>query len=453
MFGELVVESRFLALGNWENGRLMPGSFLTSGNDPTARVLHTGDLINLREDGLAEFVGRKDRVVKIRGKHVDLTEVEEVLRSVDYISDAAVVWQGHETSPRLIAYVASNASDATILLERLDTAFTRLPGHARPSQFRIVKSIPRLPSLKPDIQALASLETASLSLLGDPREMPFAKDAIDTTRVKLAVENAWAEVLDRNSFARNLPWDQAGGDSLKALRLWFYIEEALDIRLPLEELESGATPRELITAIENHAVASPAARGQDARPLVFFMPGLVGDEPSLASFRAALRGSLRFEVARYLSWREMCRTGPRFDLIIDNVVAQVIATFGENECVLAGYSFGGFVAWEVARRLMATGHRVAFVGLVDTWRQENLESESIRAIIRLTLLMPERLAVRLRALIIRLLTEMSGRVIHLLIKISAFPMLHALDRLVALFPVSIRFRLHSQLIASLRCTH
>ena len=41
-----------------------------------------------------------------------------------------------------------------------------------------------------------------------------------------------------------------GGNSLDALRLWFRIEELLGLRLPLETLETDATPSRLAAAIE-----------------------------------------------------------------------------------------------------------------------------------------------------------------------------------------------------------
>jgi acyl-coenzyme A synthetase/AMP-(fatty) acid ligase/thioesterase domain-containing protein len=430
--GELVLECPYLALGNWQNGRLMPGAFRTSLDDPAMRIVHTGDLVRLSEDGLAEFVGRKDRVIKVRGKHVDLVEIEEVLRSCDDITDTAIVWRADDQNPALVAYVVSDSSETRFLVERLHAVVAaRLPGHMRPTQFQVVDAIPRLPNLKPDVQALASFEAVSLAALESKHaySAELSKDSAAPSRIGLAVEKAWADVLDRHSFVANLPWDQAGGDSLKALRLWFLIEEALDKTLPLDELESSATPRELIAAIEKlfDTRSTIVVSGQDVRPLVFLMPPFGGDTPSVARFRAAFGGKLRFVVPHYLSWREMCRAGARFDLIVDDVLAQVVAKLGKNECILAGYSFGGFVAWDVARRLMETGHRVAFVGLIDARRQDLLDLPKRRGIAKLRL-----------------------TVIRLLIDKSAFRMLQAAGNLAMLLPGRTAFWFHSRLIEQLR---
>jgi thioesterase domain-containing protein len=139
-------------------------------------------------------------------------------------------------------------------------------------------------------------------------------------------------------------------------------------------------------------------------------------------------------VAQYPSWREMCRAGAPFDVIINAVVAQVLATFGENDCLLAGYSFGGFVAWEVARRLMESGHRVAFVGLIDSRRYDIVKPPGSRSI----------------GVLHSIFANPLSSLIRLLIRMSAFPILHVMGNVAMLLPAQMAFKFHSTLIANLR---
>jgi thioesterase domain-containing protein/acyl carrier protein len=187
--------------------------------------------------------------------------------------------------------------------------------------------------------------------------------------------NAWSKVLDQRSFETNLPWDKAGGDSLNALRLWFLIEEALGISLPLDALDLSATPEELVAAVKAHTETATELGVPDHQrlPVVFFMPPHEGDDFGLAQLRAVFEGKIRFFVARYPSWRELARTSDGFADIARTVAAQVICASDESDIFLAGYSFGGFVAWEVARELRKAGRQIRFIGLIDTRRRTILQ--------------------------------------------------------------------------------
>lgn len=57
---------------------------------PGERVLHTGDLFRMDEEGFLYFVARKDDIIKCRGEKVSPKEIENVLYSLDGILEAAV---------------------------------------------------------------------------------------------------------------------------------------------------------------------------------------------------------------------------------------------------------------------------------------------------------------------------------------------------------------------------
>lgn len=114
-------------------------------------------------------------------------------------------------------------------------------------------------------------------------------------------------------------------------------------------------------------------------PLVFFMPSAEGDAPNYVRFRTALEDGMDFRVIEYPGWRDLIDGGAGFDVIVDATLAQILAEPGCTTYFLAGYSFGGFVAWEAACRLRQLGRRVGFVGLIDTRRQEAAQTPETRA--------------------------------------------------------------------------
>jgi acyl-CoA synthetase (AMP-forming)/AMP-acid ligase II len=58
---------------------------------PGEKVLHTGDLFYMDEEGYLFFFGRKDDIIKTRGEKVSPKEVEDVLYGMNGISEAAVI--------------------------------------------------------------------------------------------------------------------------------------------------------------------------------------------------------------------------------------------------------------------------------------------------------------------------------------------------------------------------
>ena len=178
-----------------------------------------------------------------------------------------------------------------------------------------------------------------------------------------AVELAWTEVLGRDSYIADLALNQTGGDSLDAMRMWLLIEKTLGRRLLMDVLESDPTPSQLSAAIERQLCAAAVKPSQS----VFLMLPAEGDSPTLSHFRSVLKDQIRFVLIEYPGWREMIDAGAGFEALVDAAVAQICGQSRENECcLLAGYSFGGLVAVETARRLAKRGRQVGFLGLIDT---------------------------------------------------------------------------------------
>jgi acyl-coenzyme A synthetase/AMP-(fatty) acid ligase len=153
--GELVVRGP-TALGSWQNGQVTSARFLPDAEDPTSKVYLTGDLVRQRADGLFEFVGRKDRQVKIRGLWADLGEVENALLDVANVADAVVVVREAPGQPDGLAAFVTLAEPSAgfdrVVARRTVRAATA--EHMIPADIRVLTAIPRLPNFKPDLRQL-----------------------------------------------------------------------------------------------------------------------------------------------------------------------------------------------------------------------------------------------------------------------------------------------------------
>ncbi|MGW5718728.1 AMP-binding protein [Amycolatopsis sp. NPDC003865] len=128
----------------------LPGMrFRGYAGDPaaTAAVLRdgwfrTGDRGRLDADGYLTFAGRRGDVVRRRGENIATWDVEQVLRALPGVVDAAAVGvESDLTEQELLVVLATDrALDGPAVR---DWCRTRLPRHAQPRYVRIARELPR----------------------------------------------------------------------------------------------------------------------------------------------------------------------------------------------------------------------------------------------------------------------------------------------------------------------
>ena len=156
--GELILRGPLLALGEWQDGRLVPGRRLPLPDRPGWRCFATGDVVRLEPDDMLRVLGRVDRQVKINGVRVEPAEVEAILRAEPGIREAAVVAvtrEGHVTMHGFVTAPAREESELLIALRR--RLATALPPALRPAKLAVLETMPLLPGGKIAYRTLAKL--------------------------------------------------------------------------------------------------------------------------------------------------------------------------------------------------------------------------------------------------------------------------------------------------------
>lgn len=152
--GELVIRSRYTAIGEWQDGQCVEGRLLPDG-EPGWRRYAMGDLVRQREDGVLLVVGRADRQLKLNGYRVEPVEIEAVLRSDADVLDSAVLPVTGPMGAELVAFVSVEPAGEAALRPRLMALLaTRIPAHMRPRRLHLLPSLPLLPGNKIDAAAL-----------------------------------------------------------------------------------------------------------------------------------------------------------------------------------------------------------------------------------------------------------------------------------------------------------
>jgi thioesterase domain-containing protein len=215
------------------------------------------------------------------------------------------------------------------------------------------------PDLSPDAP-LASPRAAPLTQLHPSSAAPA------TRRARKAVARAWTRVLDRRSLRADLPFDEAGGDSLRLIRLIFELEMQCGISLELAPFSGDLRPSDMARALDR-CLRKPAGDEHDgAAPDVFLLPAIGGDDPRLVNFRATCRPNVRVELVELGDWPELIAPGFDLSVLAGSLARQIMDRAPSGALRLAGWSYGGHLAVAVASVLCEAGREVAFLGILDT---------------------------------------------------------------------------------------
>jgi thioesterase domain-containing protein/acyl carrier protein len=174
----------------------------------------------------------------------------------------------------------------------------------------------------------------------------------------------WSEVLERGDIGPEDDFFELGGDSLLAVWLVEEIAQRTGRELPLSVLLEGATVRQLARALDAEGAEPGMWRGinvQGTRCPLFWIHGWA----ELLSMRNYFDTDQPvFQVQDPLAGRWQVK--PPLELTARRYVEELRRIQREGPYQLIGYSFGGVIAYEMARQLLASGERVGFLGLLDT---------------------------------------------------------------------------------------
>jgi thioesterase domain-containing protein/acyl carrier protein len=328
--------------------------------------------VRQRPDGLLERVGRKDRQVKIRGVRVHLEGVEAFLRKHPFVRDAAALARTSSVNgaTTLVAYVGAHDEAPAGLVAELRALMRSAPAPMRPARFYLANEIPRLPTSKLDVRALIALDDANVQRerakpAGDAELAPRVGDRIART-----VARVWQEVLLAPVGGPHDDFFDAGGDSLKAITFAMELERALGLELSPTLIYEAPSFSGFCEVLREYRAPRYAPlvllKAGAGSPPVFIIHGVGGNVVEIlpTARRMAYPGAVIGIRARGLARGEMPHSS--VEAMAADYLKEIKARQPNGPYCICGYSFGGLVAFEIARRLSESGNEVGFVGLFDT---------------------------------------------------------------------------------------
>jgi|CXWL01.1.fsa_nt_gi amino acid adenylation domain-containing protein len=366
--GEIVVRTPFRSLGYLEAevgaARFVPNPFTDDFGDI---VYRTGDLGRYRADGRLTILGRLDDQLKIHGVRVEPGEIEAVIARHAGVREVVVAApKDSRGEVRLAAYVvpAAGWEDRLAPEELALLARENLPEALVPAGFVLLPALP--------LSANGKLDREALPPLPHVRQASTASYLAPRDALELDLVRIWEEVLEVSPVGVRDSFFSLGGHSLLVAPLLGRVERRFARRLTLAQFFPVPTVERMAAALHQTGVAADS-------PLVAFRtPGPTSRQRPLFLVHPLGGSSLCYQTlverlpevplfgldATYLAGR------PELPASLEDLAGEYVAalrTAGhEGPFRLGGWSFGGLVAFEMARQLVATGERVELLALFDS---------------------------------------------------------------------------------------
>ena len=391
--GELYIGGEGVGRGYWQRPALTAERFVADPFAPTPgrRLYATGDEAVLLSGGAVQLRGRLDEQLKLRGYRIEPGEIEAHLTRLAGISQAVVVAQ--ERGPgdeRLVAYlVLSQPLDPAALAARRahwqQALHARLPAYQVPGEFVVLEALPRLPNGKTDRQALRRRDPTPTA--------PTTGFVAPRTNVEQLVADSWREALRVEKISVYDDFFDLGGHSLIAVQVMARLEKLTGKRLPLAALFTHPTVAELAQLVQPDGRPITWDSLVPIKPKGSKMPLYIvhGAGLNVLLFNALARNMHAEQPVYGLQAKGLDGVEEPFSRIEDMAAHYVAAMQAQNPdgpYALAGFSFGGLIAFEMARQLLAAGKAVKLLAMFDTYAEQSNHSVpwTLRAVQDTTLL-------------------------------------------------------------------
>ena len=350
-----------------------------------------GDLIELDADGQARIHGRSDGVLNIQGVRIGPSEIYQALREVPEVQEAMAVEQEHESGTRLVLLVVlreGKSLDSDLTMRVRKTIGRQTTALHVPELVVAVEALPVTHSGKRSERAGRSAvegrAAANERALANPESLKQVRRAVAEAEAAIAerdldslpqdaptadkVRAIWESVLGVEGIGADDDFFALGGTSLQAVRVFTQIRERLGVDLPLSALIEAPTVARLAQVVDDPSkVFEPLIlmRPGEAGPPLFLVHSIWGDVLGMRQIATAMRS----DVPVYGVRARGLNPGEEPQTSVEEMAAtyvEVIRGFQpQGPYRVAGHSFGGLLAFEVARLLTEQGEEIDCLGMID----------------------------------------------------------------------------------------
>ncbi|OYD87925.1 non-ribosomal peptide synthetase [Nostoc sp. 'Peltigera membranacea cyanobiont' 213] len=356
--GELCIAGVGLARGYLNRADLTAENFIeVELFGKPERIYQTGDLAKWNSDGNVEYLGRIDAQVKLRGFRIELGEVESILLEHASVKEAVVILYETDSNQSLVAYLTGITTDLSIQLK--NDLKSRLPDYMIPAQIIVLDKLPLTPNGKIDRKALPAPNGEIEGLYETPRN-----------EVEQKLAQVWSAVLERQEIGIHDNFFDLGGHSLLAVKLLNNIQQVFEQQLSLSSLFQNPTIAQLGQQLNNTEVKQSNPDLLFLQPLgdaipLFCLPGANGHGFYFRDL-AINFGKKRPVYGLETPGRNGSNALPEsVELHASQLIELLRQQQPKSPYILAGYSSGCAVAFEMASQLEQQGETVSLLAIFD----------------------------------------------------------------------------------------
>ncbi len=385
--GELHIAGDGLARGYLNRPELTQEKFVANPFQPGTRMYKTGDLACWLDDGNIQYLGRIDTQVKIRGFRVEIGEIEARLNQHPQVQDSAVIAKGQDADKQLMGFYRTKETTADHLVqlpnEELRAHLLRtLPDYMVPAAFVSVAAIPLSSNGKVDRRALARMDVTIAS------GQAYVTPRNDTEKQLVEI---WAQVLNLapETIGVNDNFFELGGHSLSAMQLTAKTNRHFKQMLPLAVLFSAPNIAAFAKLISSEEAPSfdilVPINTNDDRPPIFAVPGVGGNVLSLRPLSKALGDQQPLFALQAVGLDGKTPPLGSVEQTAHANIAALKTVQPRGPYGLIGHSYGGVVAYEMARILLERGEEISSLILLDSIApsivQRNVASDEVAELV------------------------------------------------------------------------
>ncbi|WP_207791948.1 acetoacetate--CoA ligase [Siccirubricoccus phaeus] len=357
-----------------------------------------GDLVEFSAAGGCRLHGRVDGVLNVRGIKVGPADIYRVLQDLPEIREAMAVQQEGETPEQhrvvLLLVLRPGLTLDAALMARLRRELAHRASAAHVPD--LILQVPALPVTHSGKRSEAAASDAvngraprNAAALANPdclaalRDHPALRPGTDgppalrrgadgqasAEAIEAWLTALWEQLLHFAPIGRDDNFFDLGGHSLLAARMLSELRAATGRELPLTVLLHAPTIASLTAILQDPSWTLDSRlvvlKDGELTPPLVLIHSLAGTFLELWAVRRHLGGRRRILgiQARGLE------VGEQPHRRVEDAAAEYLGLLRQVQpqgpYLLAGYSYGGLVAFEMARRLEAAGEKVAFLGLID----------------------------------------------------------------------------------------